>query len=301
VLVSLPGMNRDNQEYTDTVIAELRPREMWDLIAASDCQYLLVSDAPHTNPAIKSQFAPALSLLAFDGFRHLALEWPQTSLQPVIDAYNQAPPDRENEDKALQQLFGDMAVRVPPRVAFSEADQIRFCHLDTAMIVAGKRYGMQITALNPDMPPLENYMQGETPETQTRMTAAHAHHYLHGRYPAILSRSEEQRLDGYINQHVRYNLSLDRQRAEKFRAITGARRGSIMFGPAHFRGAGQQGIDDFLPQDKTAYVMMGDSFTVQRLMEGNCPVPLRTPDFAVLTDLGVAYATPAALRHGLLP
>lgn len=285
-------------ERHDIVIANLRPREVWEHVASSNKQYILIGDGDHRDPSIPAHVAPVVSLLAFDGMKYLGLEWQKLRYQGIIDNFNNASQSSREAKADLREINTQFTIFPLPESGGNASVSEKFRACNCALLYTARRHGVKLAALN-DMRSFDEMMPDESEQQRERFMRAYRHYYNHEELPGWLGVGEAEKLVRYTNAYIDYNLSLDATRARDFKVIVGPDRGGLMFGSRHFRGMNSNGIDAFLPESKIAYVLLGASETVQRHLENERKLAIRQPDFVIATDLALGWATPSAVRHGL--
>lgn len=299
VCSAMPATPQPEPLYT--VLGPVSPLAMWEAIAASKAQYILVGDSNHLDPAIKENFVPVMAMLADAGVRHLALEWPDDPYKDIIGAFNAAGAKKRKDTAGLQELVTRFMINPVPASDGNASVAKRHRNANAALVFAARQNGVQIATLNRDMLEISDFMSRESLQVRERLTQGYRHYYMHGTLLADFTQPETDTLMKHAYDHLQYNLSLDNSRARHFMHAAQHERAAIVFGALHFRGANGDGIDAFLPQNRVAYVLMGESDFLQQHRYNNDDLPQRTPDFVVATDLKLAFVTTEARKNGLIP
>ncbi len=277
-------------------LATIAPGEMWQRLAASPKQYLLIGESDHRIWQIGASVMGALPVLAQGGFAHLGLEWSRKTLQPAIDAFIRADIRERScgaDLRALQivfDIFPSAAARANPAL------RDKFNQLNKALAYTARNQHMQLHALD-QLPSFGDFISGEPVARQEAYMRQLVALSTSGAVPNLLPPEELPLFRQYVRRFFDVNMASDKGRAASIIAAAGQQRAMVFYGSAHFRGEGQNGIDAHLPAQQQAYVLIGQCETLAE----NFPhtEPRRAPDFVLDTANRRAFVMPAAAVHGL--
>ena len=280
-------------------LTEIALPEMWQRVAGCGLQFLLIGESDHRIWQTGAEIVKAIPVLAGGGFAHLGLEWQRRTLQPVIDFFNAASAsDRANgaDMRMLTMVF----TALPGAAAQANPAMGRqFVDVNKALLYLARQRNVQAHALNM-LPGLGDFIGAEKPDRQERFMRALVD--LSAPVPSLarLQADEEPLFRKYLEAYMTSNLAQDKSRATLFQAAAGTARAMVMHGPAHFRGEGQGGIDDFLPADRQIYVLLGAGLSLQEAFAETRTGTRRAPDFVADVLEAKAWLMPAAKMHALV-
>lgn len=287
-------------EKAVTPIAMLRPHQIWQTVARSDRQYLLIGDSDHGNNDIITTVTAALPALGRAGFRHLGLEREADTQGKVIAAFHDANNRQRRSGSDRRKLFNWLTECDIPHMQGDEERMLGFICAEFSMHVAARKAGIRPHPIRQMMDIVEFIDMRYAPPVASKYNAMLDYHDEHDCWPSGTTPAERARVEAVYGRYDDYNLQRDARRMKTLKKLAGKDRAIIHYGAGHFRRTKAEGMDKHLPAGSMAYVMVGARKTIEsdlrhefRQHRGS------VPDFVVTTDTREGWVLPPARKNGL--
>lgn len=277
------------------ILTEMSVAAVWQLVAASQRQFVLIGDAHHREHGIIEAAAEAMPGLAAAGVRHLGLEREFSLSGRLYETL------RQNGDRATQnaELRAHLSMWRTAHLPTDDPRQQDHIRANFNLITSARDNDMGIYALN-HRHDFRKFAAEHGAADPDRFFKARLEHFRDERVPVWLADDERQlykRIDGLYADH---NLEHDRDRAAMLLTMARDERAAMLCGSRHFRRLGGGSISDYLPARSQAYVMLGSAAALHERFTGVSSHINGLPDFAIETDTKRGYVLPPAMRNGLI-
>ncbi len=283
------------------IIKRIAPADIWQFIAQSQKKYVLIGDGDHSDVAVKENVVAALPILSEGGIRHLGLEQDSQREQGPVDAFQFASARARKSGRDVEALLRHIT-SAGQKCLIRDEDKLLADHVASYQLYTlAREKAVRVHCMNNILGITEFFRAIHEPEAEKfGRFGEYAMHHL--KAPPRITHTNLLKLDALMGLYqTDYNFSLDRQRANNLKRLSGKSRAALVFGARHFGRHDGTSIEAHLPPASSAFVYVASAARVaERLAEAKGPQALKLPDFAIETDTGRGLVLLSARSNGLV-
>lgn len=286
-------------EKATQVIATLRPHQVWNHIAKSEKQYLLIGEIDHGDCRIAKAVTRALPALGKGGFAHIGLEREADLMGNAYRAFHVAAKGQKSKT-GQGELLDFLCDTENPHVSGNEDRFLDAAIADVRLHTAIRAAGMTPHFIRYLIEPEDYINLHYSPSKALEYNSLLDYRDEYGRLPRGTTARQRQVIAVIDDRLDARNLQADGKRMRLMRKAAGRQRAVIYYGAGHFHRSKTEGMDKHLPANSAVYVQVGES----ELIKSDLRSSFRwhrgsVPDFVVTTDTKQAWVLPPAIKNGL--